>query len=102
MSRTRPRPGRARGTRRTSCPPGYDVTASGADPADDCALAADGIRFTLRDDDPGTDDRHTETGERGEDGVIVFRDVAPGQYELNQDVPHCVADVVIVASSRSR
>lgn len=79
-----------------TCPPGYDVTASGADPEADCTLAGDGIQFTLRDDDPDTDERHADTGER-EDGVVLFDDVASGQYVLTQDVPEEVAEVVIVS-----
>lgn len=79
-----------------TCPPGYDVTASGAEPIDDCPLAGDGIRFTLRDDDPATDDRHAETGER-ERGVVHFQKVDTGQYVLTEEVPDGVAEVVVVS-----
>lgn len=79
-----------------TCPPGYDLAATGAEPEEDCALADDGIRFTLRDDDPATDDRDAETGQR-KDGLVLFRNVPEGQYMLIQQVPDGIADVLVLS-----
>lgn len=78
------------------CPPGFDPAASGADPDEACESAPDGIQFTLQDDNPATDDRHAETGQRG-DSIAVFDHVTPGQYLLVQHVPDGVDEVIILS-----
>jgi sortase (surface protein transpeptidase) len=66
------------------CPPGYDVTAWGADPTVDCTQATDGIDFVL--DRSAGPNLQATTGDAGE-GAVHWGDLSPGNYSVSEVVP---------------
>jgi sortase (surface protein transpeptidase) len=66
------------------CPPGYDVTAWGADPTVDCSQATNGIDFVL--DRPAGPNLMATTGDAGE-GAVNWGDLSPGTYSVSEVVP---------------
>jgi sortase (surface protein transpeptidase) len=75
------------------CPPGYDMTAWGADPMQDCTIRQDGITFTL--DRPGNADVTATTGD-GQSGAVRFSGLDPGAYSITEAVPSDIADVFVL------
>lgn len=69
-----------------TCPEGYDLHAWGANPKDDCPDVTNGINFTLVDDDPGTVDLQSMTGDAIE-GAVRFGGLDPGPYTVIETVP---------------
>jgi sortase (surface protein transpeptidase) len=69
-----------------TCPEGYDLYAWGANPKDDCPETTNGINFTLVDEDPGTVDLQTMTGD-SIDGAVYFGGLEPGPYTVIETVP---------------
>jgi sortase (surface protein transpeptidase) len=63
-----------------TCPEGYDLYAYGADPAEDCRTATNGIDYTL---DGG---QETTTGD-SIDGAVYWGDLEPGDYTITEDMP---------------
>ncbi len=69
-----------------TCPEGYDLYAWGANPKDDCPETTNGVNFTLIDEDPGTVDLQTMTGDSIE-GAVTFGGLEPGPYTVLETVP---------------
>ncbi len=66
------------------CPPGYDVTAWGADPTMDCTQVANGIDFVL--DQPVGPNLLATTGDAGQ-GAVYWGNLSPGAYSVSEMVP---------------
>jgi len=77
---------------RWNCPPAYNLYAWGADPAEDCTEATDGVTFTLG--GPATE-ISAETGSAG-DGVVQFTDLEPGPYTVTETVPQGTMEVFVL------
>ncbi|MBA2775659.1 MAG: class F sortase [Chloroflexia bacterium] len=69
-----------------TCPEGYDLNAFRAEPMEDCTELTNGVNFTLIDDDPGTVDLQTMTGD-SIDGAVYFGGLEPGPYTIIETVP---------------
>jgi hypothetical protein len=69
-----------------TCPEGYDLYAWDANPTEDCTEKTDGIEYTLVDEDPGTVDLQSSTGD-AIDGAVNFGSLAPGPYTVIETVP---------------
>lgn len=69
-----------------TCPEGYDLHAWDADPREDCPDATNGVNFTLTDEDPGTVDLQTMTGD-SIDGAVYYGGLEPGPYTVIETVP---------------
>ena len=78
-----------------TCPPGYDLHASGAAPLVDCAEKTNGVNFTLIDTDPATVDLQSITGD-SIDGAVYFGGLAPGDYTAIESVPPETAYVFVL------
>lgn len=73
-----------------TCPPGYDLHASGADPREDCTDVTDGISFTLA----GAAANIQDT--TGADGTVRFDGLAPGPYSVTESVPDGTSYVFVL------
>lgn len=69
-----------------TCPPGYDPSAAGADPVNDCGPGPNGVPFTLSDTSGAAPDVVLETGSTTEDSVS-FASVAPGTWTITEAAP---------------
>ncbi len=67
-----------------TCPAGYDIHASDADPKSDCVELTNGVEFHL-DTDGGA---HDETTGDDLDGGVDFSDVGYGEMTLSETLPH--------------
>ena len=67
-----------------TCPPGYDYTAYGADPAAECWDLTDGVTFGAQGQSGPL--APVVTGEAGA-GTAVFADLEPGSYSVSEQVP---------------
>ena len=75
------------------CPPGYDLSAWGADPLKDCTEKANGITFTL--EGPGEHPDRATTGDPL-DGAIRFDKLEFGTYVITEIVPADTASVFVL------
>ena len=76
-----------------TCPEGYDLHATGADPTIDCPEPTNGIEFTL--DLPDATSFVTTTGDSAE-GQIQFGGLPPGSYTLTESVPPGIASSFVL------
>ena len=66
-----------------TCPAGYDISAYGANAAEDCTVRANGIRFNAA----GTDyASQSDTGD-SIDGAVYFGGLVPGDYTFTETLP---------------
>ncbi len=75
------------------CPPGYDIYAWGADPADDCDQLWNDVKFTL--DQPVGPNLVSETGDVI-DGAVYFGGLDPGTYVVTETVPPGIEHVFVL------
>jgi hypothetical protein len=67
-----------------TCPAGYDLDASGADPKADCLELTNGVNFHLLPD--GGIELQTQTGD-SINGAVYFGGVDTGKFKIWEDVP---------------
>jgi hypothetical protein len=76
-----------------TCPEGYNRNAWGANPAEDCTQATNGVTFTLDVPPPDTD-LQSNTGD-SVNGAVYFGSLTPGDYTLTEMVPSGIVDVFV-------
>ncbi len=76
-----------------TCPPGYDYTAYGADPAAECWDLTDGVTFGAQGQSGPL--APVVTGEAGA-GTAVFADLEPGPYTVSEQVPAGTKSVFVL------
>ncbi len=78
-----------------TCPEGYDLFATGADPKVDCTEATNGVEFQFG-LDGGAGLAETQTTGEIIDGGVFFDDLEPGTYQAVEVVPDGIESVFVL------